>query len=52
MVAFFLLCLSVLQRCFPDFITTNGVLTVANKTNFKDGDNKERSVSDLKAAAK
>ncbi|XP_029355430.1 choline transporter-like protein 5-B isoform X3 [Echeneis naucrates] len=41
-----------LQRCFPDFITRDGLLTVANQTLFKDGENKERSVSDLKAAAK
>uniref|UniRef100_G3PE81 Choline transporter-like protein n=1 Tax=Gasterosteus aculeatus aculeatus TaxID=481459 RepID=G3PE81_GASAC len=31
-----------LQRCFPDFITRNGILTVANKTIFKDGENHER----------
>ncbi|KAM7388355.1 hypothetical protein PAMP_024533 [Pampus punctatissimus] len=41
-----------LQRCFPDFITRNGILTVANQTIFKDGDNNQRSVSDLKDAAK
>ncbi|XP_045905015.1 choline transporter-like protein 5-B isoform X2 [Micropterus dolomieu] len=41
-----------LQRCFPDFITRNGILTVANETIFKDGDNNKRSVSDLKDAAK
>ncbi|XP_069378280.1 choline transporter-like protein 5-B isoform X1 [Paralichthys olivaceus] len=40
------------QRCFPDFITRNGILTVANQTIFKDGDNNRRSVSDLKDAAK
>ncbi|XP_034438666.1 choline transporter-like protein 5-B isoform X2 [Hippoglossus hippoglossus] len=40
-----------LQRCFPDFITRNGILTVANQTIFKDGDNNKRSVSDLKDAA-
>uniref|UniRef100_A0A8C4EIV7 Choline transporter-like protein n=1 Tax=Dicentrarchus labrax TaxID=13489 RepID=A0A8C4EIV7_DICLA len=34
-----------LQRCFPDFITRNGILTVANQTIFKDGDNNQRSVS-------
>uniref|UniRef100_A0A8D3CUU3 Choline transporter-like protein n=1 Tax=Scophthalmus maximus TaxID=52904 RepID=A0A8D3CUU3_SCOMX len=43
---------SFLQRCFPDFITKNGILTVANQTIFKDGDNNKRSVSDLKDAAK
>ncbi|XP_034003424.1 choline transporter-like protein 5-B isoform X4 [Trematomus bernacchii] len=41
-----------LQRCFPDFITRNGTLTVANQTIFKDGDNNKRSVNDLKDAAK
>uniref|UniRef100_H3CZD2 Choline transporter-like protein n=1 Tax=Tetraodon nigroviridis TaxID=99883 RepID=H3CZD2_TETNG len=40
------------QRCFPDFITRNGILTVANQTIFKDGQNEERSVSDLRDAAK
>ncbi|XP_053286888.1 choline transporter-like protein 5-B isoform X3 [Pleuronectes platessa] len=40
-----------LQRCFPDFITRNGILTVANQTIFKDGDNNKRSVSDLQNAA-
>uniref|UniRef100_A0A673X3Q9 Choline transporter-like protein n=1 Tax=Salmo trutta TaxID=8032 RepID=A0A673X3Q9_SALTR len=41
----------VLQRCFPDFITRNGTLTVANKTVFKDGLGKTRSVIDLRDAA-
>ncbi|XP_063747673.1 choline transporter-like protein 5-B isoform X4 [Eleginops maclovinus] len=41
-----------LQRCFPDFLTRNGTLTVANQTIFKDGDNNKRSVNDLKDAAK
>ncbi|CAJ1060384.1 choline transporter-like protein 5 isoform X1 [Xyrichtys novacula] len=41
-----------LQRCFPDFITRNGILTVANQTIFTDGDNNKRSVSDLRDAAK
>uniref|UniRef100_A0A8K9X1E6 Choline transporter-like protein n=1 Tax=Oncorhynchus mykiss TaxID=8022 RepID=A0A8K9X1E6_ONCMY len=45
------LCVSVLQRCFPDFITRNGTLTVANKTDFKDGLGKTRSVIDLRKAA-
>ncbi|XP_041912756.1 choline transporter-like protein 5-B isoform X1 [Alosa sapidissima] len=40
-----------LQRCFPDFITRNGTLTVANKTDFKDGLGKTRSVTDLRDAA-
>uniref|UniRef100_A0A7N8XRN7 Choline transporter-like protein n=1 Tax=Mastacembelus armatus TaxID=205130 RepID=A0A7N8XRN7_9TELE len=40
-----------LQRCFPDFITRNGTLTVANQTIFKDGQNNKRSVKDLKEAA-
>lgn len=43
---------SVVQRCFPDFITRNGILTVANQTIFKDGHNNERSVTDLRDAAK
>ncbi|CAN9500504.1 unnamed protein product [Ophioblennius macclurei] len=41
-----------LQRCFPDFIRRDGILTVANQTIFKDGDNNKRSVNDLKDAAK
>ncbi|XP_072245765.1 choline transporter-like protein 5-B isoform X2 [Leuresthes tenuis] len=41
-----------LQRCFPDFGSRDGVLTIGNQTVFKDGDNKERSVNDLKEAAK
>uniref|UniRef100_A0A3P8R2N0 Choline transporter-like protein n=1 Tax=Astatotilapia calliptera TaxID=8154 RepID=A0A3P8R2N0_ASTCA len=41
-----------LQRCFPDFIRRNGILTVANQTIFKDGENNKRSVDDLKDAAK
>ncbi|XP_029285299.1 choline transporter-like protein 5-B isoform X3 [Cottoperca gobio] len=41
-----------LQRCFPDFLTRNGTLTVANQNIFKDGDNNNRSVNDLKDAAK
>uniref|UniRef100_A0A671QYK1 Choline transporter-like protein n=1 Tax=Sinocyclocheilus anshuiensis TaxID=1608454 RepID=A0A671QYK1_9TELE len=32
-----------LQRCFPDFITRNGTLTVANQTSFKDGHGKIRT---------
>ncbi|MGH0147833.1 UNVERIFIED_CONTAM: hypothetical protein FKN15_048053 [Acipenser sinensis] len=40
-----------LQRCFPDFTTRNGVLTVANKTTFKDGRGKTRNVTDLREAA-
>uniref|UniRef100_A0A671QYH8 Choline transporter-like protein n=1 Tax=Sinocyclocheilus anshuiensis TaxID=1608454 RepID=A0A671QYH8_9TELE len=40
-----------LQRCFPDFITRNGTLTVANQTSFKDGHGKIRSVVDLRDAA-
>uniref|UniRef100_A0A671QYN7 Choline transporter-like protein n=1 Tax=Sinocyclocheilus anshuiensis TaxID=1608454 RepID=A0A671QYN7_9TELE len=39
-----------LQRCFPDFITRNGTLTVANQTSFKDGHGKIRSVVDLRDA--
>ncbi|XP_058890938.1 choline transporter-like protein 5 isoform X3 [Acipenser ruthenus] len=41
-----------LQRCFPDFTTRNGVLTVANKTTFKDGRGKTRNVTDLREAAR
>ncbi|XP_041861493.1 choline transporter-like protein 5-B isoform X2 [Melanotaenia boesemani] len=41
-----------LQRCFPDFIRRDGILTVANQTIFKDGDNNKRSVNDLRDAAK
>ncbi|KAF7658124.1 hypothetical protein LDENG_00017200 [Lucifuga dentata] len=41
-----------LQRCFPDFITRNGTLTVANQTHFKDSEGKPRSVTDLRDAAK
>ncbi|XP_063284008.1 choline transporter-like protein 5 isoform X4 [Pelobates fuscus] len=40
-----------LQRCFPDFSTRNGVLMVANKTMFKDGDDQMRNVTDLREAA-
>lgn len=40
-----------LQRCFPDFSTRNGVLTVANKTLFKDGSGQMRNVTDLREAA-
>nr|XP_020462708.1 choline transporter-like protein 5-B isoform X2 [Monopterus albus] len=40
-----------LRRCFPDFITRNGTLTVANQTIFKDGENNKRSVNDLRDAA-
>uniref|UniRef100_A0A8C1DNA7 Choline transporter-like protein n=1 Tax=Cyprinus carpio carpio TaxID=630221 RepID=A0A8C1DNA7_CYPCA len=39
-----------LQRCFPDFITRNGTLTVANQTIFKDGHGRIRSVVDLRDA--
>ncbi|XP_069050100.1 choline transporter-like protein 5-B isoform X2 [Lepisosteus oculatus] len=41
-----------LQRCFPDFTTRNGVLTVANKTMFKDGRGQMRNVTDLREAAR
>uniref|UniRef100_A0A670XQK8 Choline transporter-like protein n=1 Tax=Pseudonaja textilis TaxID=8673 RepID=A0A670XQK8_PSETE len=40
-----------LKRCFPDFSTKNGVLTVANQTTFKDGRGKSRNVTDLREAA-
>ncbi|XP_039591835.1 choline transporter-like protein 5 isoform X2 [Polypterus senegalus] len=39
------------QRCFPDFTTRNGILTVANKTTFKDGKGKTRNVTELRQAA-
>ncbi|KAK2491362.1 hypothetical protein MC885_012854 [Smutsia gigantea] len=41
----------VLQRCFPDFSTKNGTLTVGNKTMFEDGNGKKRNVIELRAAA-
>ncbi|XP_078075151.1 choline transporter-like protein 5 isoform X1 [Mustelus asterias] len=41
-----------LRRCFPDFTTKNGILTVANRTTFKDGLGKTRNVTDLRDAAK
>ncbi|KAM9762350.1 choline transporter-like protein 5-B isoform 2-T2 [Menidia menidia] len=41
-----------LQRCFPDFGIKDGVLTIANQTIFKDGENKERNVVELREAAK
>uniref|UniRef100_A0A669C7C3 Choline transporter-like protein n=1 Tax=Oreochromis niloticus TaxID=8128 RepID=A0A669C7C3_ORENI len=31
------------KRCFPDFIRRNGILTVANQTIFKDGENNKRN---------
>ncbi|XP_066121067.1 choline transporter-like protein 5 isoform X1 [Saccopteryx bilineata] len=40
-----------LQRCFPDFSTENGTLTVGNKTTFEDGSGRTRSAIELKAAA-
>ncbi|XP_053325682.1 choline transporter-like protein 5 isoform X5 [Spea bombifrons] len=40
-----------LQRCFPDFSTRNGILTVANRTVFKDGVGQMRNVTDLREAA-
>ncbi|XP_073090237.1 choline transporter-like protein 5 isoform X1 [Manis javanica] len=40
-----------LQRCFPDFSTKNGTLTVGNKTMFEDGNGKKRNVIELRAAA-
>ncbi|KPP79630.1 choline transporter-like protein 5-like [Scleropages formosus] len=42
---------AVLQRCFPDFITRNGTLTVANRTAFKDVLGETRSVTELRDAA-
>ncbi|KAK7888905.1 hypothetical protein WMY93_024465 [Mugilogobius chulae] len=40
-----------LQRCFPDFNTRNGIVTVANRTVFRDGLNILRNISDLQDAA-
>nr|XP_044605361.1 choline transporter-like protein 5 isoform X4 [Equus asinus] len=40
-----------LQRCFPDFSTKNGLLTIGNKTTFNDGSGKTRNVVELRAAA-
>ncbi|XP_062372059.1 choline transporter-like protein 5-A isoform X2 [Sardina pilchardus] len=40
-----------LQRCFPDFITHNGTLTVANRTAFPDSLDKARTATELKDAA-
>uniref|UniRef100_A0A8C7W8X9 Choline transporter-like protein n=1 Tax=Oncorhynchus mykiss TaxID=8022 RepID=A0A8C7W8X9_ONCMY len=40
-----------LQRCFPDFITQNGTLTVAKRTHFKDALDTARSVTELRDAA-
>ncbi|XP_045691566.1 choline transporter-like protein 5 [Phyllostomus hastatus] len=39
-----------LQRCFPDFSTKNGTLTVGNKTTFEDGRGRIRSTMELRAA--
>ncbi|XP_031415081.1 choline transporter-like protein 5-A isoform X2 [Clupea harengus] len=41
-----------LQRCFPDFITKNGTLTIGNRTAFRDSPEKARTVTELKDAAK
>lgn len=41
-----------LRRCFPDFTTRNGILTVGNKTTFRDGHGKVRNVTILRDAAK
>ncbi|XP_061267544.1 choline transporter-like protein 5 isoform X1 [Bos javanicus] len=40
-----------LQRCFPDFSTKNGTLTVGNKTVFDDGSGKTRNAAELRRAA-
>ncbi|XP_072293984.1 choline transporter-like protein 5-B isoform X2 [Eucyclogobius newberryi] len=40
-----------LQRCFPDFYTRNGIVTIANQTVFRDGLNIQRNISDLQDAA-
>ncbi|EPQ11280.1 Choline transporter-like protein 5 [Myotis brandtii] len=41
-----------LRRCFPDFSTKNGTLTVGNKTTFEDGKGHIRNAVELRAAAK
>ncbi|XP_005622113.1 choline transporter-like protein 5 isoform X1 [Canis lupus familiaris] len=40
-----------LQRCFPDFATNNGTLTVGNKTTFEDGSGRTRNAIELRTAA-
>ncbi|XP_041804651.1 choline transporter-like protein 5-A [Chelmon rostratus] len=40
------------QRCLPDFITLNGTVTIANRTNFKDDREVTRNVTELQHAAK
>ncbi|XP_047644582.1 choline transporter-like protein 5 isoform X1 [Phacochoerus africanus] len=40
-----------LRRCFPDFSTKNGTLTVGNKTEFEDGSGRTRNAVELRAAA-
>ncbi|KAF3819721.1 hypothetical protein GH733_015230 [Mirounga leonina] len=39
------------KRCFPDFTTKNGTLTVGNKTIFEDGSGKTRNAVELRTAA-
>uniref|UniRef100_A0A8C5BUU3 Choline transporter-like protein n=1 Tax=Gadus morhua TaxID=8049 RepID=A0A8C5BUU3_GADMO len=36
-------CSQFLQRCFPDFVTRNGTLTVRNQRSFQDGDGVTRT---------
>uniref|UniRef100_A0AAV2KW16 Choline transporter-like protein n=1 Tax=Knipowitschia caucasica TaxID=637954 RepID=A0AAV2KW16_KNICA len=40
-----------IQRCFPEFNSKNGIVTVANQTVFRDGRNIQRNISDLQDAA-
>ncbi|XP_023062940.1 choline transporter-like protein 5 [Piliocolobus tephrosceles] len=40
-----------LQRCFPDFSTRNGTLTIGSKMVFQDGNGGTRSVIELRDAA-
>ncbi|XP_063480130.1 choline transporter-like protein 5 isoform X2 [Symphalangus syndactylus] len=40
-----------LQRCFPDFSTKNGTLTIGSKMVFQDGNGGTRSVMELRDAA-
>ncbi|XP_062261027.1 choline transporter-like protein 5-A isoform X3 [Platichthys flesus] len=41
-----------LQRCLPDFTTLNGIVTVVNRTRFKDALEIPHSVSELQRATK
>ncbi|OWK05288.1 SLC44A5, partial [Cervus elaphus hippelaphus] len=43
--------LKPVERCFPDFSTKNGTITVGNKTVFDDGSGKTRNAAELRIAA-